>query len=137
MDGCVIAVGYGETTLTVTAESGVTASCPILVPEPPAFGTPDLVLPARLQEILPYTFEGIAATVIRLPEGVTGIGDGAFANCGGLIQIYIPGSCVNFGEDVFDGCPEGLLIFGAAGSEAQRYAEDNGLTFVPVLWRAE
>ena len=77
-------------------------------------------------------FAGIAAQVVSIPDQVTALGSRAFANCASLRQIFIPASVMSFGTDIFDGCSENLLIYGAAGSEAEAYADANGLIFVPL-----
>lgn len=40
----------------------------------------------------------------EIPNGVTTIGDGAFADCTSLISVTIPDSITSIGERAFDGC---------------------------------
>lgn len=67
-----------------------------------------LVLPAALTEIGPEAFAGVAADAVVVPEGVTAIAETAFADCGEL------------------------LIYGYAGSEAQRFAGRHGFAFEAI-----
>ena len=93
-----------------------------LVVTVPAFGTPDLVLPASLTEIQAETFEGAGMKAVLVPAQVTSIGARAFRNCGRLERIRIPAGCT-LGEDVFEGC--GLVfVYSAAGSPAEAYCSD-------------
>ena len=87
------------------------------------FGTPDFVIPSDAAVIEDNAFENIAATVVEIPAGCTYIGDEAFKNCAHLTMIRIPAGCV-LGTDVFDGCTQ-VYVFGAAGSDAQRYCTEN------------
>ena len=99
----------------------------------PAFGTPDLCLPSSLTTVEEEAFEGIAASVVDVPESCTGIGDRAFRNCPNLTQIRIPADC-ELGTDVFDGC-EIVVVFGTEGSPAEAYCKDpahGNCVFVPL-----
>lgn len=132
-NGCVLGVGLGSTTLTVTAEGGITASCTVTVVSPqekPAFGAPDFIPPQALKTVGEEAFAGIAATVIRLPQGVTEISSRAFADCAHLLQIYIPADCETIDAHAFDGCSAALQIFAPEGSAAQRFAQSAGFQFV-------
>lgn len=98
---------------------------------PPAFGTPDFTLPAALTAVEAEAFEGIAASVVDVPESCTSIGDRAFSSCPNLTQIRIPANCI-LGEDVFDGCAM-VVVFGAAGSSAEAYCNiHDNCVFVAV-----
>ena len=85
----------------------------------PAFSTPDFTLPAALTTVEEEAFEGIAASVVDVPESCVSIGDRAFKDCPNLTQIHIPANCV-LSADVFDGCTM-VYVFGAAGSSAEAY----------------
>ncbi len=88
----------------------------------PAFGTPDFILPAGLTEVEEGAFEGIAASVVEVPEDCVSIGAGAFRNCPNLTQIRIPADC-SIGTDAFDGCTL-VYIYSAPGSGAETYCDD-------------
>ena len=101
---------------------GVVGMLLALVVTIPAFGTPDLILPASLTEIQAETFEGAGMKAVLVPAQVTFIGARAFRNCARLERIRIPAGCT-LGEDVFDGC--GLVfVYSAAGSPAEAYCSD-------------
>lgn len=91
---------------------------------------PDLILPEALVCIEDEAFRGVPAAMVFLPEGVVSIGSKAFAECAALEQIYIPASVTDINADAFDGCKAGLIIYGAEGSEAQRFAGEKGFYFV-------
>lgn len=88
----------------------------------PVFGDPDFVIPQNTTRIEANAFEGIAATVVEIPEFCTFIGDGAFRDCTQLNRIRIPADC-ELGTDVFDGCTK-VYVFGTAGSPAEDYCSD-------------
>ena len=90
----------------------------------PVFGTPDFVIPAGTLSIGDNAFEGIAATVVEIPEDCANIGAQAFKGCASLTMIRIPAGCA-VGTDAFDGCGK-VYIFGAAGSPAEAYCENHG-----------
>ena len=48
--------------------------------------------------------DGNEITEYIVPEGVTTIGESAFARCSGLISITIPNSITNIGQDAFKNC---------------------------------
>ena len=47
---------------------------------------------------------GERVTRLTIPEGVTAIGDDAFAGCSGLTDVTIPNSVTNIGTWAFEGC---------------------------------
>ena len=63
-----------------------------------------------------------------VPEGVTKLGRGAFQLCVNLRSVTIPESVTQIERDTFDGCAD-LMIFGAAGSAAERYAREQQIPF--------
>ena len=91
----------------------------------PAFVAPDFTLPMSISTIEANAFEGIAATVVDIPEGCESIGDYAFKACPNLTQIRIPASVTSIGADIFNGCTHKVFIFGTAGSEAETYCQDH------------
>ena len=88
-----------------------------------AFGTPDFTLPGDVTAIEESAFQGIAASVVYIPDGCGTIGAYAFKDCPNLTQIRIPAGCA-IGENAFDGC-ERVWIFGTAGSAAEQYCENH------------
>ena len=68
-------------------------------------------------------------TSVTIPESVTSIGDYAFRECKSLTSVTIPNSVTSIGDSAFKDCPEDLVIYGKAGSEAERYAKKNWMKF--------
>ena len=71
-------------------------------------------------------------TSITIPNSVTRIGDYSFARCSGLASITIPESVVDIGDYVFLSCSSSLIIYGAARSYTESYANDNAMNFVAI-----
>lgn len=72
---------------------------------------------------------------VVIPPGVNEIEDLAFYDCNKMLSVVIPGSVKKIGKKAFgygiDGKTDGFFIFGEKGSEAERYAAENGFPFVP------
>ena len=122
---------YEEYDFTDTGWRFIMPGTPVTVRVTLGFGTPDFTLPAFLTTVEEEAFEGIAASVVDIPESCVSIGAHAFRNCPNLTQIRIPDGCA-LGTDVFDSC-EMVYVFGTAGSPAETYcnAHDN-CVFVPL-----
>ena len=88
-----------------------------------------LVLPALLTGIEAEAFAGIGAQCVYIPESAQYIGDHAFAGCGQLREIHIPAAVTSIADNALESC-EGVTVYGASGTEAQRFASDNGFGFV-------
>lgn len=99
------------------------------------YGNPNLCslnLPDGLQTIGTGAFAACGLEEVTIPDTVTTIGAEAFATCWGLSEIVIPASVTSIGKDAFYGCFYNLTIHGAAGSYAQRYAQENGIAFAEI-----
>ena len=69
-----------------------------------------LTLPSGLQEISDEAFENVGAQLIIVPDGVTSIGERAFADCPNLIAVSLPGNIGSIADSAFDGCNPNLVI---------------------------
>ena len=68
-----------------------------------------VVIPSKINGVTVETighaaFERSAVTSVTIPDSVTAIHDGAFANCFQLTNISIPNSVTSIGLSAFDGC---------------------------------
>ncbi len=95
----------------------------------------DVTLPGSLGG-MPVTGIGASAfaglsglTGVELPGGLRNIGAGAFKNCGSLRFVMIPASVETIDNDAFLDSPQ-AAIYGATGSYAEVYAEQNGIPFI-------
>ena len=114
-------VAYGD--LSDTSEINITLN-PL-----PVYRQPDFSLPAAIITVDESAFEGIAATIVYIPDTCTSIGKWAFKDCTKLTQIRIPANCA-IGTDAFSGCVN-VLIFSTKGSAAETYANSHAnCTFV-------
>ena len=80
-------------------------------------------------------FKGcIALKTVVLPDGLESLGGSTFEGCINLESVTIPSSCTSFVDDeIFKNCDlTKLTIKGEAGSAAQTYAENNGITFEAI-----
>ena len=106
-----------------------------------AFGFCDslktLFIPAGLKTIGQGAFQSCyGLTSIVIPESVTSIGDYAFSGCSSLTSIEIPESVTSIGAHAFDYCDD-LTIYGYSGSAAEKYANDNNLSFEQIKGNTE
>ena len=78
---------------------------------------------------------------VIIPDSVTEIGESAFTLCYNLTTVTVPASVTRIGEHAFahiEGSeswteyyiPDGLTIYGEAGSYAETYAKENKIPFV-------
>ena len=87
-------------------------------------------LSTSLKEISANAFEGCTfLNDLVIPYGVISIGDEAFKNCTSLINVSIPKNVTTISSNAFS-YPGDVTVYGVAGSYAEEYANDNGMTFV-------
>ena len=72
-------------------------------------------------------YKGSEEAVV-IPDGVTEIGDRAFACCMNLQYVTLPESVTYIGEDAFSEC-ENLTICASVNSYAHTYAQTAGIAF--------
>ena len=89
----------------------------------------ELTLPEDVQFIEREAFMGINAATVRINDGATQIGPGAFRDNPQLLLVHIPTSVTCIAADAFDDCPQ-LVISGSADSEAERYARANHIAWL-------
>ena len=94
-------------------------------------------VPAGVVGVREEAFAGAAACLaeVRLPEGVTWIGEGAFLGCAGLKRVKLPGTLRRLGSSAFFGCAaltEIALPPGLPEIEDWTFAKCAGLTCVDL-----
>jgi len=67
-------------------------------------GISEAVIPEGVTEIGDMAFASCGLSRVTLPEGVTRIGNSAFFGCGGLTEIRLPDSVASLGESAFSFC---------------------------------
>ena len=107
----------------------------------------EVKLPSKIEKISGNTFQNCTSlNKIELPETVKEIGYSAFRGCGSLKEVTVPKSVTSIGEDALGYSYEwnddenargykkydGFTIKGCRGTEAERYANDNGFTFIAL-----
>lgn len=102
------------------------------------------------------TYDSSATGKVVIPETyngakVTAIGENAFLKCSGVTEVEVPKTIVSIGafslgytenENGEKIKKDGFIIWGRVGSEAEKYATENGITFkvyltTPVLKSAK
>ena len=106
-------------------------------------GLTSITIPSGVTSIGACAFyECVDLEDVTIEEGVTTIGEEAFEECPSLTSITIPKSVTSIGSQAigyiysdsiyaFEPIP-GFVIRGYSGSEAERYANDNGFDFVSL-----
>ncbi len=99
-----------------------------------------VTIPSSVLEIGQWAFEGCTRlTKVTIPNSVRKIDEQAFIDCNRLKGIDIPASVIKINKQAFgyqhneDWDPvlvDHFYIRGSEGSEAQRYAEENGILFL-------
>ena len=68
-------------------------------------------------------------TRIIIPNSVTTIANSAFYNCQNLASVIIPDSVTKIYPTAFLQCPSSMIIYGSAGSYAEKFAKQNRFIF--------
>lgn len=82
----------------------------------------DLVIPEGVTGIGDYAFARCALTTVAISDSVTSIGKGAFTLCDGLTSIMIPDGVTSVGEDAFSNCSNLATISIPASLQGQTSA---------------
>lgn len=101
-----------------------------------------LELPSSLRNIEMEAFGNcISLKSLNIPDGVQAIPPGTFDRCSSMEELYIPSSVTKIGAGSklmpqyvgertgLEDC-DNLIIYGAAGSAAEKYAQEKDITFV-------
>ncbi len=75
-----------------------------------------LEIPAGTTSIEAKTFQNFSVTSVVIPEGVTAIGNEAFASCEELTDVELPQSVTSIANSAFSHC-EGLVSIDFSGNE--------------------
>ena len=98
-------------------ESGVFEAC--------GSGLTNVIIPNSVTEIGEGAFANCSGLkTIIIPEGVTVIGEGAFRGCSKLPSITIPASVTSIGANAFDGC-SGLTCMNVHISSVESWIANN------------
>ncbi|MBP3693678.1 MAG: leucine-rich repeat protein [Thermoguttaceae bacterium] len=90
-------------------------------------------IPESVTSIGNRAFENCdSLTSVTIPDSVTSIGNSAFWCCKSLTSVTIPNSVTSIEIGAFSDC-DNVTIYGSAGSEAERYAKEDGIKF-QVKW---
>lgn len=119
-----VAPGIAVITCTSADIPSVQATCRITVHAEQKF-----TLPASLTLIYADAFNSISAQEIVVPEGVTAIGNRAFANGDELVFVHLPDSLVAIASDAFSGSKNVMFICSDEGCSAD-YAASHGITII-------
>ncbi len=121
----------GTQTVTVTYGS-LTDSVPIEYVVKRTMQSPDFVIPDSTTIIGSEAFCGLDMRIVKCPDGLEEIGSGAFKNCLNLEEIYIPATVAEIPDNICEGSPDGLTVFGYRGTAAETFALEYGYDFVFV-----
>ena len=98
-------VDFETATAFIISEEGVLSKAVMLEKVPVKV----LLFPASIKTIEEGAFDGVSATIVRIPDGYLAIRKGAFANCPDLKEIYIPSSVNEIEEDIFQNSPNVVI----------------------------
>ena len=105
------------------------------------FSLENVIMPLNLEQIYPDTFTSCHnLKKLNIPESVKYISNYAVVDCINLESITIPSDVNDIGEMAFGYIldngglvkKENFKIYGADGSTAQRYANDNNFEFIEI-----
>ena len=88
-------------------------------------------LPDSLHYIDEEAFAGTALVSVEIPENLEYIGERAFSDIPTLRKVNIPEKTTYIAGSAFAGSSR-VMITGAPGSYARKYARENGIPFAPL-----
>lgn len=142
-DGCsslkTVVFQSGETSIPSAAFYNCTALESVVLPDTVQsikanafFGCSSLkeiVIPEGATTIANSAFYGcFSLKTVSLPQSLTYIGEATFANTA-IKEITIYKNIVTIADNAFANC-DGLIVYGYLDSEAEKYAEREGFTFI-------
>lgn len=84
-------------------------------------------------EFAPWCFTNCEALkTVVISEGVTSISKAVFQGCNNLVEVTIPNSVTKIDYQAFNNCNKIKNVYGTAGSYAETWATEKGLTFVAL-----
>lgn len=119
----------GVSVVVLTPEETVQQARRLFMAKSAEAQTPGFALPVSLTAIGEEAFAGIPAERVDVTESVVSIGSRAFADCARLKEITIPATVLSIDDHALEGCAN-VTVYGAKGSEAERFATAAGFTFV-------
>ena len=103
---------------------------------PPAYDrTSYYYVPKDTKVIGPYAFAGLRfLNTLTIPEGVTSMGECAFAEVKTQTMVYVPNSLVVIGEDILKNQQSNMPFYGPSWECAMaKYCEANNLTYAAIV----
>ena len=89
-----------------------------------------LVIPEQVEGIGPRAFSGCEDIIsVVLGEKVQSVGDGAFSGCASLTRLTVKGTQTVLSDGALAGTDSGLTLLVHQDSQAERWAEANGVSF--------
>jgi len=70
---------------------------------------------------------------IKIPKGVTSIGEKAFYYCGNMTAVFIPDSVMSIGRHAFSNC-DNLTIYCEAKTSSSGWTSSWNYYLRPVVW---
>lgn len=104
-------------------------------------GCETITLPSTMRVVDDDSFTSKVLKTVNLNDGLQYIGEGAFFSYGKIKNMTVPASVTYIGEQAIGYCPvdpddfsypeviPNFVIYGTSGTEAQTYADSNGIQF--------
>ena len=95
----------------------------------------NIIIPNSVTNVGYFVFKDCTSlTSVTIPNSITSIDNGAFIGCSLLTSVTIPASVTEIGIWAFgyyneEKTIDGFTVYGNKGSEAERYANENGFKF--------